>query len=612
MPRKARVEIGTTGAGRVRRALRGIVQEAVRAETTVRRESRRTLSEDERAQRERVRNARRAAQQMAREWQRHERQKRREMQRTTREAEQNARREERARRVASRDRRRAVGGAVLGGVVGGIHAAASFSSQAQGRLGLQDPADMVLTAKQINEDLIRALSQAGFDQNGIDAALHKIDQAAKRNKVFQEKLAGAVVFGQERFSDPRAVLENLDFIAQLSRASGAEPAAIAGFGLTAKQAGRLNDEDLRPVLATAFTQTGEGAIEFGDLSGSTASTVAQIAAKTGAQGRQQILEITAIIQALGKSLKNAPEVATLGERLFMQLNRAPTLKKLQKLAGVRIADKEGRPLGSPLETIQKIVQSPKLRDNALLRQKVFADILGEEGAATLIKANERDPELLNRLAKADPAEGERVIELINKRLDASPFTKVDELAIQAQSVTLQGGKLTEALIEAARTRTELATENPVAFEAVGPVTQVLTSIGLGGLALKLLGGGAAAGAGASAATAAGTGAAGTAAAGAAGVGLGTGALAALPALALGGAIGTGALALNDLASEYLGLPSARKFIEGLGASFQGPSGGSIGRSETRGTGTTTVRLDDASIAKLGRKVGEQVYRERGR
>lgn len=399
----------------------------------------------------------------------------------------NARREA-AKRVAS-----TIAGMVIGGAAGALGAADSFTAQAQGRLGVSDPADTIGSAKQITDQMIRSLTAGGFSREEVSGTVSRIDEVAKRTKVSQADLAAAVAFGQERFSDPRAVIENLDLIAQLARATGGSAAAIAGYGLTAKQAGTgggevVNNEDMRDLLLRTLSQTGEGSIEFGNLSGEFASTIATAVSDLGAYGADNVRQITALAQVLGKSLKNPAEVATIFERFTSKLKNADVQERLSDL-GVRIADKDGRITASPFEIITQMMASEKLR-NPQVRQDVFKDLLGEQGAATIMTSLDRDPELFLRLATATSEQGQAMLDEVIARLDASPFSAVDQMQVDAQSVTLAGmgaNDLVKLITAAAEERVKLATENPVGFELFDPIKSVLGGIGLGALGGKLFG-----------------------------------------------------------------------------------------------------------------------------
>lgn len=417
---------------------------------------------------------------------------RRETERTARtqirEAEKAAREVERTNRLAAERTRQfwrnaaTVGGAVAG-AAGGAYA---FSSKMGGDLGITSPSQTIGSAKEITEALIRSLGQAGFDDAFVKGAVQQLDEAGKRNKVGQGELAAGLLKAQAKYSDPEFFLKNQDFIAQLSRASGSSPEVITDFMMGQRQIGRLTDQQTVDLAKTSFIQGGKGAIEFKDVAGTFAPTIATFAQDVGARGPEDMQQIQAIVQILGKSLKNPAEVATTMERFSARLKQKGTQTKLRAL-GVDIADDKGNIDRSPGEILQMLASSPKLA-NPQARQAVFKDLLGESAAATMITQLQADPNLFRDLMNVAPQEGADLISKINAQLDSTVFSKIDAMNIDAQSVTLTNkGDFIGSMVDIAKGAQgadTFATEHPW----LAGIAAVLGSAGLGtGIVRRLAG-----------------------------------------------------------------------------------------------------------------------------
>lgn len=395
-----------------------------------------------------------------------------------REAEKAAREVERTNRQAAERTRQfwrnaaTVGGAVAG-AAGGAYA---FSSKMGGDLGIQSPSQTIGSAKEITESLIRSLGQAGFGGDFVKKTVQEIDAAGKRNKVDQGALAAGMLKAQAKYSDPKFFQENMDFIAQLSRASGSSPEVITDFMMGQRQIGGLTDQQTVDLAKTSFIQGGKGAIEFKDVAGTFAPTIATFAQDVGARGPEDMQQIQAIVQILGKSLKNPAEVATTMERFSSRLKQKGTQNKLRAI-GVDIADEKGNIDRSPGEILEMLSKSPKLA-NPQARQAVFKDLLGESAAATMITQLQVDPNLFRDLMNVDPQQGADLINKINEQLDSTVFSKIDAMNIAAQSVTLTNeGNFIGSMIDIAKGAQGVdtfATEHPW-------LSGILSTVGAAGL-----------------------------------------------------------------------------------------------------------------------------------
>ena len=473
--REAKVRVGVSGSARVKRLLRGITDETKKAETTQRKESRRTLSEAERSDRDKVRSARKAARAIAREWERAERKKRREMEVSQRRQEAASRRFL-ARGVGSFGS--VIGGASVVGAAGSVVSGVTrFGEEARGALDIKRAIDTIADSKQTVESFARAMGQAekdtgeAFGKEEIRDSLKGLVQTAKQERVLPEDMIGGAVVAQSIFSDPGLFLDNQAFFAQLNRATGARVADLVGIAGTIKQtqseAGSpLSNDDLKDVVRSLVQQTGEGAVEFENLAGEFAPAFAQFASTfTRVRGKEQAVFAGALAQTMARSLKGAPESATLMLRLLSSLRSGKVQKALKDEAKVSVADDKGF-LKHPVEVFRILANSRELQ-NPLVRDTVFPDLRGEEGLSTFLADMRADPGRFERLANVDPAKGQEMVDHLVDILDDSAFSKITDMQIEAQSVTLVSDQITNAAVDAARRNLEAEKALGVAGQVTG-------------------------------------------------------------------------------------------------------------------------------------------------
>ncbi len=455
----------------VERAAKAQARAQEQAEKAKQREMQRTLREAEKASRQQIRESEKTARTQIRD------------------AQRAAREMERVHREAAHSSRRfwtnvATGAGAIGG---GAGAALGFAGGVAGDLGVVGPAQTIGSAKEITDSLIRSLGQAGFSADFVKNTVRQIDEAAKRNTVGQGGLAAGLLKAQAKYSDPEFFLKNIDFFAKMSRASGSSPEQLADFAMGQRQIGGLTDDQSRDVTAAAFLQGGKGSIEFKEMASQFGPAIATFAQDMNARGMEEMLQIQGIVQVLAKSLKDPAEVATVLERFGGQLKRKTVQTKL-KAVGIDIADEKGNINKSPAEIMKMIADSPAMQ-SPQVRQRIFPEVRGEAGAATMVDRITADSSVLRDLINVDPEQGKALAESINAMLDATPFSKIDEMNIEAQSVTLSGAeKIIEQMVEIAKVKQaadELAFENPA---AAGALT-TLGGAGLGALILRRLGGG---------------------------------------------------------------------------------------------------------------------------
>lgn len=570
-----RVRVVTVGGASINQTLRGATRaarqqgrEQVRAAQTTDRAIMASAQARGRSEREAVQDALRAYRSGVRERIRGEREVLRAAQQTqrtiAREAQASARTQERAQRQAARSiareqtaaqrraasvatgRRRMMGGAMVGGVMGAVAGGRELFNTAESSLGLTDPLELMQSFAQLQRQLIRTGSEAGKSGEQIDGMMRSVLQISRTEQIDPAELVGGLAVAQESFSaldDFRSILPE---IARASEASGSSVEELVQSAGALRNIFGLTRDEMRNLFADMYEQGKQGALGMRAQAEALPTFYSAFGSLTGRRGRRGALEGGAFAQVIARGSglppEKAGEIATMAERTITSLADPRVAQRLAR-RGVQIREggrgnRAGRGALLNMEQIQANLAS---HATALERPGALNAIFGRRveahaGIRALINAQRAEPTLMGTLQNPSTAVGQRGIDLAAQRIHESAAGDMRRQQINRVVGSYEQAPATISTLAAnSEALSALKTEFPILGAALGALTTTLTGFGAGAFVSRFLGTGAVFGA----ANAAGAGGTAAAAGGTAGAGL-------LATLGTVGAAGLGLLGVAGL------------------------------------------------------------------
>lgn len=579
-----RVRVVTVGGASINQTLRGATRQArqqgreqVRAAQTTDRAIMASAQARGRSEREAVQDALRAYRSGVRERIRGEREVLRAAQQTqrtiAREAQASARTQERAQRQAARSiareqtaaqrraasvatgRRRMMGGAMVGGVMGAVAGGRELFNTAESSLGLTDPLELMQSFAQLQRQLIRTGSEAGKSEEQINGMMRSVLQISRTEQIDPAELVGGLAVAQESFSALDEFRSILPEIARASEASGSSVEELVQTAGALRNIFGLTRDEMRSLFADMYEQGKQGALGMRAQAEALPTFYSAFGARTGRRGRRGALEGGAFAQVIargsGLPADQAGEVATMAERTIVTLSDPRVAKRLAR-AGIQIREGgRGNRAGSgQLLNMAEIQRNLAAGSGALERPGSMERIFGRRieahrGIIALINAARAEPQLMDQLQNPNTATGQRGIDVAARAVQDSPAG-----AMRRQQIDRVVGSYEQApeiigtLVNNSAALSALKTEFPILGAALGALTTTLTGFGAGAFISRFLGTGAVFGA-ANAAGAGGTAAAAGGSAAGAGL-LATVGTVGAAGLALLGVAGAGAYGLTQV------------------------------------------------------------------
>lgn len=442
-------------------------------------------------------------------------------------------------RAAARSRRRQAMGVMGGALAGGAMGALNVAQRAQGALGIRSQEELVAAAIEQRQNFIRTARQGGMDTREQDRVLGEVTRVSRASGIGAGDILEGINISQELFANLDRLVPNLEFMAQVARATGGEFSTIVAAGGELERQFGLSGDELQEAIALISQGAEIGSLSLRDFAESQAQGFAGFRTARGIGGLQAVREFQAVAQGLRAGGLNADEVRTRQAAFTSSLSDQQVQRRLRR-AGVNVLGEDGN-LRNFGEIINEISGNRNLRSSTQLRRafgsqeaaQVVSILGGQERAAA--SGQEGALSIAQREA-VDAAAGRQGIAETNARLNADASGRAVQLRANREASVLDNSEsLIDAFAGVAEPLTNLQDEMPLLTQAVSALTTVLGGAGVGGAGggiLSSLMGGAAGGAGAAAA---GGGAAGVGTLAAAGGAAAVGTAVAIPAaLAAGG------------------------------------------------------------------------------
>lgn len=422
-----------------RRAARTAEQEAKRAAQAVAAAKKSEESDAVRVAKVKEREAKRAADAAIREAKRADKEMERLQRDETARWRQVARESAKFRAEADRsaqdsvDRRRSRVGMMTTAAASVAAGGASAISTARGIAGIGSAEDRLRTANDFSDRLIRTAGQAGVSDARTAEVQAKILAASKNTGIDASSLLGGIELGQAQFNDFNGFADQIEHLAKVSRASGADVESLVGAVGFAKQAFGV---DMEKALDIMIAGASKGSIELKNFARDFAPTMGLFAQATGLTGEEGFRQLVGTSQAVGTLGKTSAESSTLVERFIQQVYSDP--EKVAKLKRIGIKVKGA----TPEEIIDQMSTNRKFAKDKVRHDIFGADILGQQAITALISARNRVAEGrsevdIGTMANVDTAVGAQKTDEIFAKLQATGGFKLSQQAADAQAATIK-------------------------------------------------------------------------------------------------------------------------------------------------------------------------------
>jgi hypothetical protein len=658
------------GFGKTKSNMRSLERQASQMTRRSRSESRQTANEAERATRRTQRTEEEATRRGASAVRRGEEEKRREIRKTERERERNHRNSERRARA---ERRRArilagrrlrgnirgaavgglqmAGGAIAGGLVGGLGVARGM----QNAFGVRSQMDILGSAVDARQNIVRAASQGGLRDTGqIQQLIERASGIARTEGISPEQLFAGIGTAQERFSmlgTARAAdveqggtqnmdefLENMGFFARVARASGSDLQDVVGTAGEFQRQFQLSAEDTRNALAIVSEGALQGSLSLRDFSRRFPAAIAAFQGARGISGLEALREFQAQAQALRAAGVDPRVARTLQQNLLGTLSNRLVQRRLRTRFGVQTTNEEGRVrnVGSLVSDLIEASGEGR-RDTSNLGNLI--EVFGNQEAARAMlmlmqgdvraAAGQGGALSLTQREQVDVQSGHQLIGETAALLRDDPSGDIIQQRIDREArLVAASDELLESFGRLSGMLTRLEDQNPYLTAAAPAVGSAVAGAGavavlrrMAGSAASAVVPGAAGAAAGGGGIAAGLGGAGTGvgAAGAGAIG-GTVAAGLAAGLGIGGVMGElFAYAVegeNETGRQFFTLSDAVSDLGSLWESMTGGPGGVStigpigpqGEPAPPGQQQTEVRLDPESARQIGEAVAGAVQR----
>ena len=344
-------------------------------------------------------------------------------------------------------------------------------------------------AAAFEEQLIRLGSQASLSSDAQGKLRDAIIKTSNDTLVSSADLLAGVAKAQEKFSDVSIVTDNLEVLAQSTRALGGNfDETVNAIGQFVQNMNVARDEI--PEIVGALEQAQRaGAITVADVSATLAQSIGNFASVTGQRGAAGARSFLATNQVLAKSGARREQVRTQTDAILAELRKGDVRKSLNI----------GR--GENIDLAKIVSQLARSNVDQVALGEVFGSQEAVKGFTTLIEQTRAafargEGAPLRSIASVDAGQGLASNAATTAALNQSASGRLAAVRINAENNYIENAKnLTKVSATLAGVTTELTSRFPLLTEAVTAATVAFGAGGLVGLLRKVGGGGAAASAG---------------------------------------------------------------------------------------------------------------------